>query len=95
LSGTAQRFEITPFFGYTSSGDIATTAISVRELQIAGSFTWGAEFDYFFSPHVGLEVSYAQQETGLKITTRSGTASPSNPTPDSSMVTGVGVILRF
>lgn len=74
----AQRFEITPFFGYTTPGDIERTAFVVRELEIAGSFTWGAQFDYFFNPNVGVEISWAQQETGLKLTTSSGTASPFN-----------------
>jgi len=77
-SARAQRFEITPFFGYTTPGDIERTAFAVSELEIAGSFTWGGQFDYFFNPRIAIEVSWAQQETGLKLTTLSGTASPFN-----------------
>jgi hypothetical protein len=72
----AQRYEVTGFIGYTSPGEIDKTARQITELEIAGSFTWGAQFGYFFGPHMGLEVSWAQQETRLRLTTDTGSASP-------------------
>ena len=70
----AQRYEVTGFIGYTTSGDIERTASVVDELEIAGGFTWGGQFGVFFGPHTGFEVSWAQQETKLRLTTPSGAA---------------------
>ena len=72
----AQSYEITPFLGYTTSGDINRIAPEITGLQVAGSFTWGAQFGVFFGPHMGVEVSWAQQETRLRLSTAAGSASP-------------------
>lgn len=72
----AQSYEITPFIGYTTAGDIERIAPEITQLQIAGSFTWGAQFGVFFGPHMGVEVSWIQQETRLRLATTAGSASP-------------------
>jgi len=72
----AQRIEIAPLTaaGYTTAGNIEKTAPGIESLKIKGGFTWGGQFDYFFGRNMGLEVSWAQQESSLTISTRSGTA---------------------
>jgi opacity protein-like surface antigen len=73
----AQRhYEITPFIGYTTAGDIGNIAPEIAQLQIAGGFTWGAQFGVFFGPNLGVELSWAQQETGLRLSTTAGSATP-------------------
>jgi opacity protein-like surface antigen len=72
----AQRYEVAGLVGYTTPGNIDNTARQVTDLEIAGSFTWGGQFGVFFSPHLGIEVSWAQQETQLGLTTEAGSASP-------------------
>ena len=72
----AQHYEITPFIGYTTAGDINNIAPEITQLQIAGGFTWGAQFGVFFGSNMGVELSWAQQETRLKLSTAAGSASP-------------------
>jgi opacity protein-like surface antigen len=72
----AQSYEITPFIGYTTSGSIDKAAPEITELQIASSFTWGAQFGVFFGPQMGVEVSWARQETRMRLSTTAGSASP-------------------
>jgi opacity protein-like surface antigen len=71
----AQEIEITPLLGYTTAGNIERTARVIDDLEIASSFTWGAQVGFFFGPHLGFEVSWAQQETKLSVETASGRAS--------------------
>lgn len=73
----AQRhYEITPFIGYTTAGDINNIAPEITQLQISSGFTWGAQFGVFFGPNLGVELSWAQQETGLSLSTAAGSATP-------------------
>lgn len=73
-SAAAQRFEIAPFVGVTTASELKQTAPEVSELEFADGFTWGVEFGYFFTPRVGVEVAWAQHETGLELSTPSGEA---------------------
>lgn len=70
----AQRTEIALLAGYTTSGDIDKKALGIQELKIDGSFTWGVTAGYFFSNHMGAEVSWSRQDSGLVIGTQAGTA---------------------
>jgi opacity protein-like surface antigen len=71
---SAQRFEISLLAGYTTSGDIDKKAVGIQELSVAGSFTWGIGVAYFFTPHIGAEISRSQQRSALRIGTRAGSA---------------------
>jgi len=69
-----QGFEASAFGGYTSAGGIDQTAVGIDALEIKGSFTWGAGAAWFFSPRLGVEASWARQETAVSITTPAGSA---------------------
>jgi opacity protein-like surface antigen len=70
----AQRNEISGLAGYTTPGHIDEKAVGITELETKGSFTWGATAGHFFSDHVGVEVSWTRQQSGLVIGTSAGTA---------------------
>lgn len=70
----AQRTEVALLAGYTTSGDIEKKALTIQELEIGGGFTWGLEAGHFFNPHVGVEASWARQESALVLATSSGSA---------------------
>ena len=70
----AQRNEISGLAGYTTPGHIDEKAVGISELETKGSFTWGATVGHFFSDHVGVEVSWTQQDSGLVIGTPAGSA---------------------
>ena len=66
--------EVALMAGYTTSGDIDMKAVGIQELKIDGSFTWGVTAGHFFSNHLGAEVSWSRQQSGLVIGTRDGSA---------------------
>jgi len=70
----AQRNEITVLGGYTTAGDIDTKTRGIETLEVEGSFTWGVEAGHFFSDHVGIEASWNQQQSALRIGTADGSA---------------------
>ena len=70
----AQRTEVAVLGGYTTSGDIDQKALGIQQLEVKGSFTWGVEAGHFFSDHAGVEASWAQQQSALKIGTAAGSA---------------------
>jgi len=70
----AQHTEVSLLAGYTTAGDIDKKAVGIQELKFDGSFTWGATAGHFFSNHLGAEVSYARQDSGLVIGTPAGSA---------------------
>jgi opacity protein-like surface antigen len=70
---SAQRFEAAGLFGYTTSGSLEPVASELEGYEIGGGFTWQGQFDYFFSPHLGVEASWAQREGELTLSTSSGT----------------------
>ena len=70
----AQRTEVAVMGGYTTSGDIDKTALGIQELNVDGSFTWGVTAGHFFSDHMGAEVSWSRQDSGLVIGTPAGSA---------------------
>ena len=69
---SAQRYETAGLIGYTTASSLDQVAPELESLEIEGSFTWAGQFDYFFSPHLGGEASWAQQDTGLSLSTSSG-----------------------
>lgn len=68
----AQRSELALTGGYTGSGEIDRKTRGVQELKIGGGFSWGFSAARFFSPNVGAELSYAQQEGALVLGTSAG-----------------------
>ena len=70
----AQRTELTLQAGHTTPGNIEQKVLTIQDLEVEGSFTWGFAATHFFSPRLGAEVSWAQQETGIAVSTSSGSA---------------------
>jgi hypothetical protein len=70
----AQRTELGLLAGYATSGDIENKALTIQELEIAGSFTWGLAGSHFFTPRLGAEASWSRQGSDLVIGTSSGRA---------------------
>ncbi len=69
---SAQRFEAAGLFGYTTAGSLEPIASELEGYEIGGGFTWQGQFDYFFTPHLGVEASWAQREGALTVSTSSG-----------------------
>ena len=65
----SQGLEIALVGGYTTPGGIEQKAVGIQDLELAGSFTWGASAAYFFSPRFGVEASWARQGSELQIGT--------------------------
>jgi opacity protein-like surface antigen len=70
----AQRNEIALLGGYTTAGNIDMKAVGIQALEVKGSFTWGVEAGHFLSDHIGLEASWSQQQSALRIGTAGGSA---------------------
>ncbi len=68
----AQRFEAGGLFGYTTAGSLEPVARELESYEIGGGFTWQGQFAYFFTPHLGVEASWAQREGALTVSTASG-----------------------
>jgi hypothetical protein len=69
---SAQRFEASGLFGYTTAGGLEPVARELEGYEIGGGFTWQGQFDWFLTPHLGLEGSWAQREGPLRLSTSSG-----------------------
>ncbi len=55
--------------------ELEPEALAYSELEgyeIGGGFTWQGQFDYLFTPHLGVEASWAQREGALTVETSSG-----------------------
>ena len=70
----SQGFEAALVGGYTTPGGIEQKAVGIQDLELAGSFTWGASAGYFFSPRFGVEASWARQGSELETGTGQGSA---------------------
>jgi hypothetical protein len=68
----AQRTELSLFAGYTTPGDIEKKAPTVQDLEIEGAFTWGLRAGHFFTTNLGVEASWARQESELVFGTAAG-----------------------
>jgi opacity protein-like surface antigen len=71
---SAQRTEFSLLAGYTTAGQIDKKAVGIQEIEYDASFSWGLAGGHFFSPHLGAEVSWIRQETGLSLATSAGSA---------------------
>jgi opacity protein-like surface antigen len=69
----AQKFEASGLFGYTTASSLEPVARELDGYEIGGGFTWQGGFDYFFTPHLGIEGSWAQREGALALSTSAGT----------------------
>ncbi len=72
VPASAQRFEAAGLFGYTTAGSLEPVASELEGYEIGGGFTWQGQFDYFFTPHIGVEASWAQREGALTVSTSAG-----------------------
>jgi opacity protein-like surface antigen len=70
----AQRSEFTLLAGYTTAGEIDKAAPGIQGIEYDGSFSWGLSAGHFFTPHLGAELSWLRQETGLVLSTSEGSA---------------------
>ena len=64
----AQRTEVAVLAGYATAGNIESAALGVQDLAIDGGFAWGLEAGHFFTPHLGVEVSWVRQESAVGFT---------------------------
>lgn len=71
---SAQYLEIVPLttVGYTTGHVLEGPAADLSEVKIEGGFTWGGQVGWFFSPHLGVEAAWLQQQTRLSLATTSG-----------------------
>jgi hypothetical protein len=69
----AQGTEISLLGGFTPSADIERKAAEIKDLKLASGPTFGGALTHFFSPHVGAEISFAQQQSALALTTSTDT----------------------
>ncbi|HJS59302.1 MAG TPA: outer membrane beta-barrel protein [Vicinamibacteria bacterium] len=70
----SQGFEAALVGGYTTPGGIEQKALGIQDLELAGSFSWGASAAFFFSPRFGVEASWTRQQSALEIGTTQGSA---------------------
>jgi hypothetical protein len=70
----SQGFEAALLGGYTTPGGIEHDALGIQDLKLKGSFTWGASAGYFFSRRLGIEASWARQQSAIEIATAAGRA---------------------
>jgi opacity protein-like surface antigen len=68
----AQKFEASGMFGYTTASSLEPVARELEGYEIGGGFNWQAQFDYFLTPHLGIEASWTGRETDLILSTSSG-----------------------
>jgi hypothetical protein len=69
-----QGLEVSALGGYTTPGGLPHDARTVEDLELRGSFTWGASVGYFFSPRLGVEASWARQASGVELATAEASA---------------------
>ncbi len=73
-SAAAQSLEMSGMIGFTPSTDLERLAPELADLSIPGAFTWSVQGGHFFTPHWGVEGTFAQQRTALDVGTTAGTA---------------------
>ena len=69
-----QGFEAALLGGDTTSAGLEPAAAGITDLELSGSFTWGASASWFFSPRLGVEASWTHQGSALVIGTQRGRA---------------------
>lgn len=76
LPASAQSHtELSLLAGFTSSDDIEQKARGIETLELSSGFTtWSVTAARFFSPRIGVEVSFAEQDAAITIGTAAGTA---------------------
>ena len=69
----SQGLEVAALGGYTTSGGLEHDALTVEDLKLAGSFTWGASAGFFFSPRFGVEASWVRVGSGVELSAAGAT----------------------
>ena len=74
VSSEAQDIEVSPFLGlgYTTSGQLDRVAPGVSGLEISGGLTWGGDVQWFMNRRLAAGLSFARQESRLRLTTAAG-----------------------
>jgi hypothetical protein len=70
----AQSWEASGLFGFTPSAAIDQRASELSDVDIRGEFTWGLQGARFFTPSLGAEVLWTQQQSALELGTSDGKA---------------------
>ncbi len=70
----SQGLEASLVAGYTTPGGLPHEAAGITDLRLAGSFSWGASANWFFTPRWGLEGSWVRQQSALQVATAQGRA---------------------
>jgi hypothetical protein len=73
-SAYAQRLEVAPIIGYTTSATLDRTADEVDELKINGGTTWGARGTYLVTERLGVEAMWTYQATELTMSAAASSA---------------------
>ena len=68
-SAWAQKTELALLGGWTSSADIENKAREIKDLKLTSGVSLGGALTRFFSPHLGAEVSFAHQQSAIRLTT--------------------------
>jgi opacity protein-like surface antigen len=73
-SSKAQDIEVSPFLGlgYTTSGSLDRAAPGVSGLEISGGVTWGGDASWFMTRRLAAGISFARQESRLRLKTEAG-----------------------
>ena len=69
----AQKTELALLGDWTSSADIESKAREIKELKLASGVTLGGAVTRFFSPHLGAEISFAHQQSAIRLTPATAT----------------------
>ena len=64
----SQGLEMAALGGYTTAGALEHDSRTVEDLKLEGGCTWGASVGFFFSPRLGVEVSWARQDSAVELT---------------------------
>ena len=70
----AQSWEASGVFGFTPSVALDERASELSDVDIRGGFTWGLQGARFFTPRLGAEVLWTQQDSALEIGNADGKA---------------------
>jgi hypothetical protein len=71
---SSQGLEVAALVGRTTAGGLEHDARTVEDLKLGGGFTWGASMALFFSPRLGVEISWARQDSGVELATAQASA---------------------
>ena len=63
----AQRIEVGPLVGRTTSAEIEETTDGVDDLTVDGGLTWGVRGTYYLTPRIGFEGRWTRRATAVSM----------------------------